>query len=72
MRKEYKLIYLLVGLHVKVFSRAGNQLAFAHHESYLFFEYMRILEESKPKYFMLENVEMHPSHMSKNYEVSRR
>lgn len=40
------------------FSVAGNQLNFSDPRSVLFFEYVRLLKEIKPKYFLLENVKM--------------
>lgn len=40
------------------FSFAGKQLNFEDERSKLFFEYVRILKETKPKYFLLENVKM--------------
>lgn len=40
------------------FSFAWNQFAFDDPRSKLFFEYVRILKEVKPKYFLLENVKM--------------
>ena len=40
------------------FSRAWKQLNFEDHRSKLFFEFVRILKETKPKYFLLENVKM--------------
>ena len=40
------------------FSFSGKQLAFDDPRSKLFFEYVRILKEVKPKYFLLENVKM--------------
>lgn len=40
------------------FSFAGKQLNFEDHRSKLFFEYVRILKETNPKYFILENVVM--------------
>jgi DNA-cytosine methyltransferase len=40
------------------FSFAGKQLNFNDPQSILFFEYVRILNEVKPKYFFLENVKM--------------
>ena len=40
------------------FSIAGKQLNFQDPQSILFFEYVRILNEVKPKYFLLENVKM--------------
>jgi site-specific DNA-cytosine methylase len=40
------------------FSLAGNQLAFDDPRSQLFFEFVRLVKECKPKYFLLENVRM--------------
>lgn len=40
------------------FSFAWKQLNFDDPRSRLFFEYVRILKETKPKYFLLENVKM--------------
>lgn len=40
------------------FSFAGKHLDFNDPRSALFFEYVRILNECKPKYFLLENVKM--------------
>ena len=40
------------------FSFAGDQLAFDDPRSRLFFEYVRLLRALKPKYFLLENVNM--------------
>jgi len=40
------------------FSIAGKQLNFNDPRSKLFFEFVRMLEETKPKYFLLENVKM--------------
>lgn len=40
------------------FSRAWKQLNFNDPRSKLFFEFVRILREAKPKYFLLENVIM--------------
>ena len=44
------------------FSFAGKQLALNDPRSKLFFEYVRILKEFKPKYFLLENVRMKKEH----------
>ena len=49
---------LIGGSPCQGFSFAGNQLNFDHPESKLFFEYVRLLKETKPKYFLLENVKM--------------
>jgi len=40
------------------FSKAGKQLNFDDPHSKLFFQYVRLLDEIKPKYFLLENVKM--------------
>lgn len=40
------------------FSSAGKQLNFEDPRSKLFFEYVRLLKECEPKYFLLENVVM--------------
>jgi DNA (cytosine-5)-methyltransferase 3A len=49
---------LLAGSPCQGFSFAGKQLAFDDPRSALFFEFIRLLEECKPKYFLLENVRM--------------
>ncbi len=49
---------LIGGSPCQGFSFAGKQLNFEDPRSKLFFEYVRILEEVKPKYFLLENVRM--------------
>ncbi len=49
---------LMGGSPCQGFSFAGNQLNFKDERSKLFFEYVRILKETTPKYFLLENVKM--------------
>lgn len=49
---------LLWGSPCQWFSFAWKQLNFEDPRSALFFEYVRILKEVKPKYFLLENVKM--------------
>lgn len=49
---------ILAGSPCQGFSVAGNGLNFEHPKSKLFFEFVRVLEEVKPKYFLLENVKM--------------
>ena len=49
---------LLAGSPCQGFSFAGKQLAFDDPRSALFFEFIRLLRELKPKYFLLENVRM--------------
>ena len=57
--EDYKGIDLLMwGSPCQWFSVAGKQLNFEDSRSKLFFEYVRILKESNPKYFLLENVSM--------------
>jgi DNA-cytosine methyltransferase len=57
--EDYKDIDLiLAGSPCQGFSFAGKQLAFDDPRSALFFEFIRLLKEIKPKYFLLENVRM--------------
>lgn len=49
---------LIGGSPCQGFSFAGKQLNFDDPRSKLFFEFVRLLEETKPKYFLLENVPM--------------
>ena len=49
---------LMGGSPCQGFSFAGKQLNFDDPRSALFFEFVRLLEETKPKYFLLENVRM--------------
>lgn len=49
---------LIGGSPCQGFSFAGKQLNFEDERSKLFFEYVRLLNELKPKYFLLENVKM--------------
>ena len=53
-----KIDLLIGGSPCQGFSFAGKQLAFDDPRSQLFFEYVRLLKELKPKYFLLENVRM--------------
>jgi DNA-cytosine methyltransferase len=53
-----KVDVLIGGSPCQGFSFAGNQLNFQHPESKLFFEYARLLEECRPRFFLLENVVM--------------
>lgn len=56
---KYRGIDLLVGgFSCQSFSRGGNQKGFKDPRGQLFYEYSRILKESKPKYFLAENVRM--------------
>ena len=53
-----KIDLLLCGSPCQGFSFAGKQLAFDDPRSKLFFEFIRIMNELKPKYVLLENVRM--------------
>ena len=53
-----KIDLVMGGSPCQGFSFAGAQLAFDDPRSALFFEFVRILKECKPKYFLLENVKM--------------
>jgi len=53
-----KIDLLLGGSPCQGFSFAGKQLNFNDDRSKLFFEFVRLLKELKPKYFLLENVVM--------------
>jgi len=56
---RYKGVDLLIGgSPCQGFSFAGKQLNFIDPRSRLFFEYVRVLEEVNPRYFLLENVKM--------------
>ena len=59
---------LMGGSPCQGFSFAGKQLNFNDSRSKLFFEFVRLLKECKPKYFLLDNVIM--SEPIKN-EISR-
>ena len=49
---------LIGGSPCQWFSNAGKGLNFSDPRSKLFFEFVRILNEAKPRYFLLENVKM--------------
>ena len=53
-----KIDLLIGGSPCQGFSFAGKQLNFNDPRSALFFEFVRLLKETKPKYFLLENVRM--------------
>ena len=53
-----KIDLLIGGSPCQGFSFAGEQLNFDDPRSKLFFEYVRLLRELKPKWFLLENVVM--------------
>lgn len=57
--KDLPQIDLLIGgSPCQGFSFAGKQLNFEDPRSKLFFEFVRLLKECNPKYFLLENVKM--------------
>lgn len=67
--KEFEGFDLLIGgSPCQGFSFAGKQLNFNDPRSKLFFEFVRALHESKPKYFLLENVKMKKEYQD---EISR-
>jgi DNA-cytosine methyltransferase len=53
-----KIDLLIGGSPCQGFSFAGKQLNFDDPRSALFFEFVRLLKECNPKYFLLENVRM--------------
>lgn len=53
-----KIHILIGGSPCQGFSFAGKQLNFEDPRSVLFFEYCRLLKETSPEYFLLENVKM--------------
>ena len=53
-----KIDLLIGGSPCQGFSFSGKQLNFEDPRSKLFFEYVRLLKECEPKYFLLENVVM--------------
>ena len=53
-----KIDLMIGGSPCQGFSFSGKQLNFADPRSALYFEFVRLLKESKPKYFLLENVRM--------------
>lgn len=57
---EYKtdIDLVIAGSPCQGFSKAGKELNFDDDRSKLFFEFVRIIKEVNPKYFLLENVNM--------------
>ncbi len=53
-----KVDLLMGGSPCQGFSMAGKKLNFDDPRSKLFFEFVRVMKECKPKYFLLENVKM--------------
>jgi site-specific DNA-cytosine methylase len=54
-----KIDLLLAGSPCQGFSSSGKKLGLKDPRSALFFEFVRILEECDPRYFLLENTKMH-------------
>jgi len=54
----HRIDLLIGGSPCQGFSFAGKQLNFDDPRSALFFEFVRLVRELKPKYFLLENVKM--------------
>ena len=57
-KKYYGYDLVMGGSPCQGFSFAGKQLNFEDHRSKLFFEFIKAIDEIKPKYFLLENVVM--------------
>jgi site-specific DNA-cytosine methylase len=55
---NHKIDLILGGSPCQGFSFAGKKLNFQDPRSALFFEFVRLVKELKPKYFLLENVRM--------------
>ncbi len=53
-----KIDLLLAGSPCQGFSNAGVKKGFSDDRSNLFFQFLRVLEETNPTYFLLENVSM--------------
>ena len=56
--RGYKIDLLIGGSPCQGFSFAGKRLNFDDPRSKLFWEFVRLLRELRPKYFLLENVKM--------------
>jgi len=57
-----KIDLIIGGSPCQGFSFAGKQLNFKDERSKLFFEFVRLVNECKPKWFFLENVKMKKEH----------
>lgn len=60
--KSRQIDLIIGGSPCQGFSRAGKNLNFDDPRSKLFFEFVRLVKEVKPKYFLLENVKMTKEH----------
>lgn len=57
-----KIDIIIGGSPCQGFSIAGKRMNFHDERSALFFQFVRLLDECKPKYFLLENVKMKLEH----------
>jgi DNA (cytosine-5)-methyltransferase 3A len=57
-----KIDLIMGGSPCQGFSIAGKKLNFDDPRSKLFFEFVRLVQECRPKYFLLENVKMKKEH----------
>lgn len=57
-REPGRFNLLTAGSPCQGFSRVGTQLGFEDPRSVLYFEFERVLEETQPEYWLLENVKM--------------
>lgn len=62
VNEVHNIDLLIGGSPCRGFSCSGKGLNFNDPESRLFFEYVRVLKLTKPKYFLLENVVMKKEH----------
>lgn len=68
--EDYQGVDLVIGWSPCTgFSLAWKQLNFDDPQSKLFFEFVRIVNEAKPKYFLLENVKMKKEYSDKITEM---
>jgi len=65
MKQDFRepIDMIIAGSPCQGFSSSGEKLNFDDHRSVLFFEFVRLLRELKPKYFLLENVRMPKEHL---------
>lgn len=62
VEKLPKIDLLIGGSPCQAFSLAGKRLGFISDNAKLFFEFVRILNKIKPKYFLFENTDMKQEH----------
>jgi DNA-cytosine methyltransferase len=67
--KEYTIDLIIGGSPCQGFSFAGKQLNFDDPRSKLFFKYLELKNELKPKFFLLENVKMKKEYENKITEL---